>query len=176
MIKLFFKYVMYFSLFIASFIFFFPKDNLYYLLEKKLSENKLIISNEVLEEKLLSYSIKKPDIYYENTKVSQLKDISFEMLFFKNSIKLSNIKIVDDFKKMLPENIDFITVTHNIKNPILLDIQSKGEFGTLSGTIRLYDKIVNINLNASNKMKQKYKSILKQMQLQKGVYTYEYKY
>ena len=176
MIKLILKYSLYLIFFVATLIFFFPKENLYYFFEQKLFEKKVTISEEKIGGKATSFFINSSSIYFENNKISDVKNIDIDMFFFSNTVKITNVKIVDDLKNIVPSNIKFINFTHSVKNPIFVNIHSKGEFGEIFGTINLLNQQLKLNLQASKKMKSKYKNILKQMKFEKGAYFYEYQY
>lgn len=155
---------------------FLPKENLYYFLEKKLYEKKIILSNETINEKAFSFSIKNSDIFYNDIKFSKVKEIDITLFLFFNKVKIDNIKILDDFKDFIPQNIDIIELEYSILDPLIIKIHSIGEFGKINGTVNLFERIINLDLSASNKMKNKYETILKQMKLVKGSYKYEYKF
>ncbi len=176
MMKKIFKYTLYLSFFISSLFYFFPKENLYFYLEKNLAEKKVIISKEKIKEKPFSLSLKDSTIYYNNLELLNVKDIDITTYLLSNSVNLKKIKILEEFKNFVPQNIDYIDINHSIINPVIININSKGEFGKLIGKVDLIDRKVIISLTASNKMKSKYQKILRKMQLKEGEYKYEYKF
>lgn len=176
MIKLVLKYLIYTILFVMTLVYFLPKENMFYLLEKKLFENKIIISNEKITEKSFSTLIDDSDVYYNNLKFSKVNNIDISTYIFVNNIKITHVKISDDFKNFLPQNIKYININHSILNPTNLEIDSKGEFGELSGIVNLINRRITVTLNASNQMKNRYKIVLNRMKLKEGKYTYEYKF
>lgn len=176
MIKSIVKYLMYGVFFIISLMLFFPKENLYFFVEKKLLEKKIVISDEQVESKLFSFIVSNADVYYEGIKFSKVKTVDIDTYLFVNSINIKKIKISDGFKSFVPQNIDNIKLKYSVLNPMIIEIISTGEFGSLSGNINVLDRTIIVYLKASNKMKNKYKNILKQMKPEEGEYTYEYKF
>lgn len=176
MIKSIVKYLMYGVFFMISLMLFFPKENLYFFVEKKLLEKKIVISDEQVESKLFSFIVSNADVYYKGIKFSKVKTVDIDTYLFVNSINIKKIKISDGFKSFVPQNIDNIKLKYSVLNPMIIEIISTGEFGSLSGNINVLDRTIIVYLKASNKMKNKYKNILKQMKPEEGEYTYEYKF
>jgi len=176
MIKVFLKYVLYLLFFIVTLIFFLPKENLYYLLEKKLVERNIIISKENIENKRFSFSINAPTVFYNEMEVLKIADINIVTSLITSNINMNNIKITSEFKSFIPENIDFIEMKYSIFNPLIVEWNSKGEFGILMGEVDLLKSRLTFHLKASKKMESLYKNILIQMKLEQGEYVYEYNY
>lgn len=176
MLKSIVKYFIYFVFFMTCLISFFPKENLYFLLEKKLAPYKVIVSNEKLNEKAFSLLIKDATIYYNDIEFATLQNMSISTYVFLNKINVKNVQVLDDFKNFIPQKIEYINMQYSIMNPTLIDVNSKGEFGEINGVIYLFDRTIKLYLQASPIMKSKYGTILKQMKFEEGRYIYEYKF
>ncbi len=91
-----FKIFILFIFFFASLIYFFSKDNLYFLLEKELEKNKIVISNEKINFNFIGLSLKDFDIYYDGIKVAKVEELNVDYSFrnFKKILIKSSSKEV----------------------------------------------------------------------------------
>ena len=176
MIKLIVKYTVFILFVMYIFLISFPKINFYYFIEKKLQRSDILISNEEIEDNALSFIIKDAKIFYKNIKISNIDNIKIYPYLFSNQVNISNIKISSNFENFIPLNISNIDIKYNILNPIVVFLEAKGDFGTLSSQINLMDKNMLIYLSPSSLMKNNYNNILNQMKKINGQYKYEYKF
>ena len=176
MMKLILKYTIFILFFIYIFLLSFPKINFYYFIEQKLQKNDILISNEQIEDKALSFIIKDAKIFYKNIKISNIDNMSIYPYLFFNKIIINKIRISSDFEDFVPLNINNIVVNYHILNPIIVSLEASGEFGKINAQIDLIEQNIALYLVPSNKMKNKYRNILKKMKKIKGQDKYEYKY
>lgn len=174
--KFLFKAVFLLVLFLISLLAFFPKVELYNLLEKELSKQNIIISNEIRETKLLGLKIKGADVYYDGIDFAFIKEIDFLTYLFYTNINISNIRVSKDFKNMIPSKIESITIKHNILSFNKATIHSLGDFGEFNADILLFERKIIGELKPSNNMKSKYRSLLREFKLVEGKYKYEFKF
>ncbi len=170
------KFLLFITLFLFSFWAFFPKEQLYYFLEKELEKKKVVISDEILKEDIFSLNTKEAKIYFEGINVSKVEYFSFKSYIFYSKVEISNMVLIDTFSNFAPSPIESLVITHNLLNPIKIDIKSHGLFGDLNGEIDLLSRVLKIELKQSNIMKSKYSNILKNMRFEDGRYIYEYKF
>lgn len=77
--------------FILTLIYFFPKENLYFLVEEKLQKEKIIISNETIEFNFIGFFLKDFDLYYDGIKVAKIENLDITYSFFDfNKILISS--------------------------------------------------------------------------------------
>ena len=86
----------------------------------------------------------------------------------------------------MPLNIDFVSVSYSILDPLNVKITSKGDFGVLGGNINILDKKARIDIQASAQMKESFQKTLsfmkqskekdKDEKLKKDWYYYEYSF
>ena len=170
------RFITYIFVFFTALIIFLPKESLYNLLEKKLFKNQIIISNELKEEKILSFVILNGDLYYQGVNRAKVSEATLKTYILFTNISLRNINIYDFFGLSNPFTIDEIIFEHFVLNPHKVKIKASGIFGELLGEINLFSGDIRIELNASSEMKSSYLYILKYMKYENERYIYEYKY
>ncbi len=170
------KLILSIFIFFCFILVFLPKESIYNLLEKELYTKEIIISKEIRNEGSLSFSISKYELYVKDIKIANINKSSFFSLFFYTQININEIKLLNSLKNMFPSSIESIEISHWIFQYDKLNIKSNGEFGELTANIDILNKKINIKLNASKIMKQRYFDILNQMKLKDGRYLYEYKF
>lgn len=171
--KTLFKGLVYISFLLFTIIMFLPKNNIYYFVEEKLSNNKIILSNEDIKSSLFDFEISKSLLIYQNTKFAKIEDIKIKSFVFYNSIDVSNIEVLDKYTNQYPIKTKSLNLSYSILNPLFVDIKSTGDFGKLSAKLDLLKNKITYRLTASNSMKKDYKKILRKMKLKKGEYIYE---
>lgn len=150
-----------------------PKKELYYYLESELKKEKIVISNESVDDTYLGLRIKNGILYYEELKVGEIESISIYLLLFYNSIELKNFKVYDDAATILPRNTKRLELRYTILDPLAIKLFAIGDFGELKGTYKVLDKKFSLELNATELMKQNYSQLLTKMRFENGVYKYE---
>lgn len=170
------KLFLYIFVFILALFILLPKNELYNFAQEQLEKNKVIISNEQVEEKLFALNINNSDIYFEGINISKVQSISLNTYFYETNIDVKNVYLLDSLKSMFPSKINFINLKYSIFEFDKVLISSNGEFGDVNGVVDLLNKKITISLKASSKMKRSYTNILKQMKKQGGEYIYEYRF
>jgi len=122
-----------------------PKQELYYLLEKKLKENDIILSNETVTDTWFGLKIKNADVYVKGIKMANTSNLQLNIFFFYNTLNVENIKIDESLQAMAPKSIDELNVKYSLLNPLNVTIDGLGSFGTASGTVALKAKQVHID-------------------------------
>ena len=173
MMKTIFKFFIYLIVFLTALFLFLPKEPLYNLLENQLQKNKIIISDEQREEKLFGIDIKKGDIYYEGINIANVNKLSFTSYLFYTNIHVVDIRLLDSLKNIVPTPINELTIQHSVLEFDKILINANGE---AIGFVDLLNRKVEIELEASSKMKSSYSKFLQNMILREGKYIYEYKF
>lgn len=174
MVKKLLKFVAFLLFFIFALILFVPKESFYYLLEQNLKKFDLIISNEKLEDKIVSLDIQNLDISAKGIESLKIKEANIKILALYNSIELENIKLSSLVETYLPAKIEKIDIYYTIFNPLLLQADGHGEFGDARVEVHLLDKSVTLQLKPSKVMFGKYRNTLREFKKSKnGEYLYE---
>lgn len=162
--------------FISSLIYFFPKENLYNLLEQELTQKNIVISNEIKKEHFFGLEIKGADIYFDGINIAFVKDIDFNTFVLFTNINLDTIKIPSEFKNKILSNIEQIKVQHSVFQFSKASVLAIGEFGEFKGEILFFDRKIVGELFPSEVAKLKYRKLLRKFQVIEGKYKYEYKF
>lgn len=170
------KLLLYIIVFFLFLIIFLPKESLYNLLEKQLEKNQIIISNEIINEKLFSISLLNGNIFYQGINIAKIDDITFKTYLFQTKINVENINFLDSLISFAPSPITKVTFEHSLLDFDKINIKSSGTFGELNGYIDILKKEIRIELNASNVMKNSYSKLLQNMKFADERYIYEYKF
>lgn len=171
-----FKLFIYVVVFFTFFIIFLPKESFYYLLEKELQKQQVIISNEDKNEKLFSFDIKNADVYYQGINIGVIEKTNFTTYLLYTKINFDNVSFLDSLSSFAPTPIDNISMEHSILNINRIKIDAKGVFGELTGDLNIFARELKIELRASDKMKNSYSKLLKNMRFDNERYLYEYKF
>ena len=117
-----------------------PKQELYYLLEQKLKEKNIIISNETVTDTWFGLNIKNADIYAKGVKMANIADAQLNIFFFYNTLNIENIKI-----EVSPQVVNELKVKYSVVDPLHISIDGLGSFGTASGAVALKESLVHID-------------------------------
>lgn len=169
-IILFFAYV---SFFILALIYFTPKVNFYYFLEKELKPFDVVISNETLVDNRFSLNIDNAVVNLKSIQSAKIESTNIKILGLFNSINVKNIELSSAVKSFVPQKIDSLSIDFNILNPLHITGLAVGGFGNATLDVNLIDRKVDINLVASDLMKKNYKSTLRNLKKsENGEYVY----
>ncbi|HHB94453.1 MAG TPA: hypothetical protein ENK88_04840, partial [Campylobacterales bacterium] len=75
-----------FFLLLIFLVIFAPKQQIYYLLEKELAKNDIVISNEKFSDNLLGLSISDADIYVKGIKMAHIKSVDLDIFLLYNKL------------------------------------------------------------------------------------------
>ncbi|RBQ31946.1 hypothetical protein CRU92_04040 [Arcobacter sp. FW59] len=160
-----------FSIFI--FMFLLPKELIYNLVEKELEKHKIVVSDESINEKF-SLDILDANIFYEGINIAKVNRANFLSFLIYSKFDIENIKLEDKFKNFIPDEIEKISFQYNILTFNKIYVKANGKFGELEAEISIFDKVVNIELNASNDMKKL--ALIRYFKYENERYKYEYKF
>ncbi len=167
------KFLAYVLFFILALIYFMPKASIYYLVEKKLQENKIILSHESVIDNGFSLKLKNADISYNSIESATVKEIDIKMLIFYNSFSVENIELSSIASSFVPLRIKSLDVKYTVLNPLNIVAKASGEFGEANANLNILDKNITILLTPSKQMLQKYKTTLSNFSKnQSGEYEY----
>ena len=125
-----------------------PKQELYFLLEKELEKNDIIISNERFIDTWYGLEISDADIYIKGIKLANVESLKLHLFFLYNKLSVERIKTEVD-----PKSIDMITAVFNVIKPYKVTIKSNGSFGTVEGGIYLMEKKLILRLIEAKNIK-----------------------
>lgn len=149
-----------------------PKKNLYFLAEEELLKHKIVLSGETIHNGMLYFEVRDANIYYEDIYAGRLERLKIYPLIFWNRISLENLKIDKALSRFVPPNTELLLARYSLLNPIGIELQGEGSFGSFFGEVNLIDRNISIELNASKEM-QSYRDITKKMKKIDGKLRYE---
>ena len=162
-----------FFLFILLMWLFAPKHELYYLLEKKLKENEIVLSNETITDTWFGLNIKDADLYVKGVKMANTANLQLNVFFFYNTLNVENINMDESLHAMAPKAIDELKIKYSVINPLNVTIDGLGSFGTATGSVALKEKQLHIDFPVAKEI-QTFKKFLKKDET--GGWYYETNY
>ncbi|MEA3228740.1 MAG: hypothetical protein U9P38_06695 [Campylobacterota bacterium] len=174
MVRKIFNFFIYLLFFIAVLIYFAPKIGLYYLAEQQIKPFGVIISQEEIKDNGFALSLQNANISLKGVDTANIGYTDLKLLVLYNSLNIQKIELSSMADSFAPLNIDSITITHSIINPLFITGEAKGGFGEGTLNIDILKRVVTIKLIPSKNMKQKYKSTLRNLKKNSdGEYIYE---
>lgn len=169
------NFILYALIFLGAFMFFTPKVQLYFALEKVLKPYQVILANEVVHDKGMSLQVHSMDLYVQGIESAHIESIDISLFGLYNKVDISNITLAKTFIKMVPTDINSADITYSVLNPLQIMINAEGDFGLATGYVNLVERVVHIDLEASKLLKTRYRRSLKQFKKsQTGGLVYEY--
>ncbi len=158
-------------------LFFLPKVQLYYKAETLLNPYKITLSKEHLKDAGFSLHVKDALLYYDDLEVGTISNISITPLLIYNSINVSSFTLHSDMEQFVPTQIDGISVTYSIFNPLHVTLYGEGQFGMIEGEAALLDHNISIRLQPSKLLEKQNPFWLRRMKKDsEGGYVYESAY
>ena len=137
-------------------MFFMPKKELYYLLEKKLHKQNIMISGEVLEEGILSLTVEHPVLSFSGASLATAKSITLWSILFYSKADFEGLVVAEGLPTKF--SIKELTATHSVLSPMKIAIAGESSLGTVQGQVNLGTQTVHLDLSkgGSNKAISKY--------------------
>jgi len=121
-----------------------PKVELYYLLEKSLKEKQIIISNETITDTWYGLKIHNADVYVAGAKVANASQLNLNFFFLYTSLTLDEVTMDKSLANIAPKELNNLTAIHSVLKPSEVSINGTGSFGTLTGSIQLLNRKIEI--------------------------------
>jgi len=173
MVKM-YRFFLYFLFFIVMLLLFFPKENLFFALEKELQTQKVLIVNEKIDESLFGLSLKDARVMVEKMEVANIKEAKIDFFLFYNSLVLRDIELSSVVGNFFPTHIRFVKMHYTIFNPLVVNGNAEGDFGTAKIEFSMKTDKLLIHLKPSKKVLQEFKALLRMLKKDKnGEYSYE---
>ena len=167
------KFFAYTLFFISMLVVFIPKASIYYLLETSLKKFDILISNERLTDNIISLNISHLDISAKAVDVAFVKSVDVTLLGAYMAVDVEGVKLSSLVESYLPSKIDSVHISYSLVDPLHLNAEAEGAFGTANATLSLLDKNASVVLLPSKKMLQKHRSSLRFFKRNKdGEYVY----
>jgi hypothetical protein len=132
---------------------FMPKKALYYKLEEILAKSEVKINEERIDEGLFSLSIQKPKVFVKGIQIATLEKIDVFTVLFFTKLKLDTLKLDESLKAMAPTDIERITASHSVLNPMHIQVDAVGEFGDVAGKVDMKNRTLRMDFNGTSALK-----------------------
>ena len=170
-LSIFFGFVLFFLL---ALMYFTPKENIYFALESELEKYDIIISNEKINDSGFTLKLSDAEIFFKSIKSADIKEIDIKIFGIYNSLSMSDIKLSSAASSFLPLNIEKVTITHSIFNPLNINIYELGDDGEVEGSFNLVDMALHIIFHPSELMLKEYKNSMREFKKSEdGEYVYD---
>jgi len=130
-------------------MFFMPKKELYYMLEKKLSTQNIIIAGEALEEGVLSLTVKHPVFYFGGAPIATAKDITLWSLLVYTKADIIGMLVAEGLAT--ETSIAELHTVHSVLSPWMVQVVGESSLGTLNGEVALDERRIHINMSKGSK-------------------------
>jgi hypothetical protein len=170
-IALFFLYTF---VFLVALVAFFPKESVYYKLEKELKPYGIVISHEQLIPHFLSLELKDLEVSVQGVQGGEVEDVTITLLGLYNTLEVRNIQLSSMAKSFLPLRVEKLALKHSCLDLFNLKIEGNGEFGVVEATLNIQTRKLHLVLQPSKEMKNHYRSTLRMLKKEKnGEYVYD---
>lgn len=123
---------------------FMPKKELYYLLEKRLSAQNIVISGEVLEENLLGLTVKHPTIYFGGAPMATADEISLWTLLAYTKANFKGLHIAEGLPTEI--RIETLDATHALFAPFDISVLGQSSLGEIEGAVALQERKIQLDI------------------------------
>jgi hypothetical protein len=119
--------------FVIGIVFFLPKENLFFELQKKLAEQNIYINTDIKETPVY-LDLKNGTVYVSQMDIVRFKSCRIEPFVLWNKIGCSDINIADQYK------INRISLNYSLLHPLSVIVKGAGNFGKINGKIDIIGK------------------------------------
>lgn len=173
MVKKLLKFFAYTLFFVVALVAFSPKESFYYLLEKNLKKFDVVISNEHLEDRLLSLHIENLELSTKGIESGVIAEADITLLLIYNQVSFQDIKLSSLVDAYAPSKVNSLDVSYTLLNPFVVSADAEGKFGNAEVAFNILDREVKVHLKPSKVMLTRYKKTMKMMQKDEdGEYRY----
>jgi len=126
-------------------LFFMPKAELYYSVEKVLAKQDIKLNEKSIEEGLFSLSVKKVTIYVKGIPLINIEELNFFTLLFYSSLSIEDLIVDEALHSKIPAFTKEGLVKHQLFSPMSLALDANGSFGQIVGNVDLMQGTVHID-------------------------------
>lgn len=160
-----FNFVFLIILFVVSFVAFFPKEKLYFLLQKELLVHNISIDSQKITDNPFSIELANSFILLSGSKIASIGKTNISII----GINMENINAINSFKNIVPN-----VKTINIKYSIGKFATIRGDFGEIIGYFDLSNKKVIFEAKIKKNIYEKYHTLFSNFKKIGDKYSYEF--
>jgi len=121
-----------------------PKKELFYLLEKRLADQGIVISDGTVHENLFGLTIEHPALYFKGIKVATADEITLWSVLVYTRGTIRTLVFDATLKAYLPGKIDEVSIVHTVGDPFTVPITVTGTPLAGEGEIDLKERTIEI--------------------------------
>ncbi len=158
-------------LFLFFVVIFLPKDALWYQMEERIKSFHITIDNETLTNGTGRLEVKEPIIYYDNLELFRIKELTLSLWLLSQEVTLHKLYAGKDLKLLKGISIDTLSLKEYLFNPLRIDIEAKGNFGSLKGAFSLTAKELKLIIKPTALLRSK-RAVMRLLKQSKEGYIY----
>jgi len=112
-----------------------PKKELFYLLEKRLANQGIVLSGGTMDAGIFGLSVEHPTVYFKGIKVATVDELSIVSVLFWTRVSAERIVVDSALHAYAPPKIDRVQIHHQLLAPteaaITIDDPQFGGTGSL---------------------------------------------
>jgi len=121
-----------------------PRKELYYLLERYLNRQSVVLSGEALRQTPVGLSVDHATLYVKGVRVAEIGHISLWSLLLYTRGDVENIRLDASLARMLPSAVRRATATHSVLQPMTIVLRIDDPNLAASGTIDLRTRTIRL--------------------------------
>ena len=126
-------------------LFFMPKAELYYTLEKTLAKQDIKLNEKHIDEGLFSLTVTDITVFVKGIALANIKELHFFTLLFYTTLDLKDLVVDETLHTKIPAKTKHLHLNHQILNPTQLTLDANGTFGIIEGNIDLMERSIHID-------------------------------
>lgn len=126
-------------------VLFAPKRELYYLLQKKLQQEGIVLDQRQLAEKPFGLDLKGVKLYWHGLNLGSFDELEVRTYLVYNRIEGQVFKISPAMQRFVKLSIKDLKIQYRLWDPLHLLIDAEGSFGHIHGLYDLKGKILRLH-------------------------------
>jgi hypothetical protein len=169
--------IIYSIVFVGLLLFFAPKLQLYFALEKQMQSLNIKISQERVNDQGLTLALQEGSLYYSDLLVGQFETVSLLPALVFNRVNIERFAFSEEMNRFAKGAIHNVNVTHHIFMPLIVHISADADMGEMRAEINLKDRNVSLNFMPTEAfLKQPPFWLSKMKKSEEGGYAFETTY
>lgn len=136
-----------------------PKTELYYLLEQRLKEQHIMITEGSIDEGLIGLTINDAVVSFEGASVASAKKIELSSLLLYTKIDLSHLVVMEGLGTEV--SVENLRASNSIMSPLSIDISASSSLGDMKGVADLKANKIHIDISNETNGISRFKQYLK---------------
>jgi hypothetical protein len=175
MVKKFALFLFYAIFFVMAVIYFLPKKEIFYAFEQELQKHHITIEAKEVEETSFGLQCKDVDIAFKGIKALHLQTLQINFYALFATINAEKITLDSMLENFVPTHIAVMQLQWGVHNPVVLQAEAVGDFGTANATLQLLKQQISLHVKPSNVMLHKHRKTLQKLRkTNDGEYMYEH--